>query len=237
MKPKLLDLFSCAGLGADGYAEHFDVFCVDNDPRALRHNPHPSRCADVLEVLADEAFVREFDLVHYSAPCQGFSATRCLADAQGKGRGRAVDLLHPVRDRLTAIGVPWVAENVTRSPVRSWPGVVRLCGSAFGLKVERHRWFAPSPGLALAGTDCRHADAFDVDLVSGKPRPWGVYYAKGDSIPSGGRTALSDEHGHEVMGVTSRRVPWRYLCEGLPPAYTEHLGRQLAAQLGSERAA
>lgn len=33
--------------------------------------------------------------------------------------------------------------------------------------------------------------------------------------------------GHEVMGITHRTVPWKYLCEGLPPAFTRHLARQV----------
>lgn len=41
---------------------------------------------------------------------------------------------------------------------------------------------------------------------------------------------LSDEHGREVMGVT-RVVPWKYLCEGLPPDMTEYVARQVAAQI------
>ena len=237
MKPVLLDLCSCAGVGADGYAAAgFEVVCLDNDPKALRHNPHHTIQGDALERLADRGFVRQFDAVHASFPCQGFSATRRLADAQGKGRGRAVDLLTPGVELLRRLDVPWVVENVPRSPVARMPGAVMLCGSAWGLKVQRHRWFAPSPGLTLTGSVCCHAEAFDLDPTTGKPRPWGVYYAKGDSIPSGGRTCLTDEHAHECMGV-ERRVPWRHLCEGLPPVYTEHVGRQLRAALDGEVAA
>jgi DNA (cytosine-5)-methyltransferase 1 len=233
----LLDVCSCAGVGADGYARAgWEVVCLDNDPKALKHNPHQTILGDAMRLLADRGFLRQFHAIHASFPCQGWSACRQLANAQGRGRGRAVDLLTPGLPLLRASGLPWVVENVNRSPVRHMPGAVRLCGSSWGLKVERHRWFAPSPDLTLTGSVCNHAAAFDRDPITGKPRPWGVYYSKGDSIPSGGRTCTTDEHAHECMGV-ERRVPWPFLCEGLPPVYTEFLGRQMLAAIGGAEAA
>lgn len=231
----LLDGFSCAGLGADGYRRAgWTVVCLDNDPRALRHAAaagHETVQGDALTLLADPGFMRQFHAAHVSPPCQGYSATRMLADAQGKGAGRAVNLVEPVRDLLNVWGGAWVMENVERSPLRGWSGVVRLCGSSWGLKVQRHRLFAPGGGVALMAPECRH-HVFDPDPVTGKPRPWGVYYAKGDSIPNGGRTVATLEDGHAAMGVLDRQVPWKYLCEGLPPVYTEHIGQHLRAAIG-----
>lgn len=257
-RPRVLDLYSCAGIAADGYAEHFDVYVVDNDRAALRHNPHPQLRAHALAVLrllmlggrvpfthrdgrVEWLGLADFALIHASPPCQLHSATRKLADAQGKGKGRAVDLLTPTLELLERCPVPWIVENVERSPLRQHPRRVRLCGSSFGLKSQRHRLFAHSPDLVLTAPRCDHAGAFDRVTIyrnadgrkhtrptpTGKPRPWGVYYAKGDSIPSGGRTVRTLEGGHYVMGVTARRVPWKYLCEALPPVYTSHLGRQV----------
>ncbi len=230
VKPRLLDAFSCSGLGADGYAAAgWDVTCLDLDKNALKHNPHDHIQGDALKYLADPGFLSEFDAVHASPPCQGYSATRNLANAQGKGQGRAINLIPEVVDLLEAWGGPYIIENVPRSPLSSFPGVVQLCGSSWGLKVQRHRLFAPGGGASLTGLACDHS-VFDKDPVTNKPRPWGVYYAKGDSIPHGGRTCLTLEHGMECMGVT-REVPWKYLCEGLPPVMTEHLGKQLLEAL------
>jgi hypothetical protein len=226
----MVDFFGCAGLGADGYAEHFDVVVVDTDGAALRHAAkagHEVVKGDALALLRDRGFMRSFVFAHTSPPCQGHSATRQLAIAQGKGVGRSVDLIPATLDALRLLDIPWVIENVNRSPVRRMPGAVRLCGSSFGLRVERHRWFAPSPGLVLTGTVCDHGGAFDRDPITGKPRPWGVYGSKSDNIPSGGRTVTSAAMGHEVMGINHRAVPWKYLCEGLPPAFTAHLGQQV----------
>jgi hypothetical protein len=187
--------------------------------------------------------MRDFLYAHGSPPCQGDSATRELAKAQAKAKGRpvptgrAVKLLEPTRRLMARLDIPWTIENVHRSPVRHWPGAVRLCGSSWGLKVERHRWFAPSPGLPLEGSVCDHAAAFDVDPVTGKPRPWGVYGSTADAIPSGGRTVRSIDHGHEAMGVSHRRLPWTYLCEGLPVPYGRWIGSQVLRHLGLEVAA
>lgn len=231
-RPLLLDAYGCAGVGADGYATRFDVVVLDNDRRALRHADRAGYftvLGDAPTLLADLGFLRGFDFVHASPPCQGHSATRELARAQGKGVGRSVDLIPETLAALRRWDGPWVIENVNRSPVRHMAGAVRLCGSAFDLDVERHRWFAPAPVLDLVGVDCRH-DRFPMDPVSGKPRPWGVYGSPRDSIPSGGRTVRSIDQGHDVMGV-ARRVPWKYLCEGLPPAFTRYLADQVADQV------
>lgn len=229
---RLLDAFSCAAIGADGYRDAgWEVVCVDNDHRALRHAAaagYETVHGDAMVLLNDPGFMGQFDAIHASPPCQLFSATRRLADAQGKGRGRAVDLLHPVIDLFDGLDTPYVIENVERSPLRFHKRTVRLCGSSFGLKVQRHRLFLSNVPLEVPG--CDHS-TFDADPITGKPRPWGVYYAKGDNIPSGGRTVATLEDGMAAMGVT-RQVPWKYLCEALPPAFTRHLGEQLAAHLG-----
>lgn len=228
-RPRLLDLGSCAGVGADGYVRAgFKVTCVDNDPRALEWCPWDKRCADVLDVLADEDWVRsQFDAIHGSMPCQGFTAARELAKAQGKGDGaKTLDLLTPVLDILKTkySDMPWVMENVPRSPLAGHRNKIVLCGSMFGLQVQRHRLFASNMELTPPGP-CDHA-TFEADPVTGKPRPWGVYYIMGDNIPKGGRTVRNEAHAMEVMGV-GRKVPWEFLKEGLPPAYTHHVGQQI----------
>lgn len=234
--PRLLDAFCCAGLGANGYHwAGWEVTGVDNNKRALRHYPYESFHADALEVLSDLSFISGFDPIHASPPCQGYSATRELAVAQGKGQGRAVNLVPQTRellDRAGEMGLAWVIENVERSPLREWPGTITLCGSSWGLKVQRHRLFASN--VPLIGRPCNH-DVFDRDERTGKPRPWGVYYAKDDEIPKGGRTVKTLEQGHDVMGVSHRQVPWEYLCEGLPPAYTYWIGRQLMDNYKSDK--
>lgn len=227
-RPRLLDGCACAGLGADGYVRAgFKVECVDNDPRALAWCPWTTRQGDWLDVLADEEYVRGFDAIHVSPPCQGFTAARELAKAQGKGDGaKTIDLLTPTIEMLEAkyMDIPWVVENVPRSPLAGRSNTATLCGSMFGLQVQRHRLFASNVELTAPGP-CDHS-TFEADPITGKPRPWGVYYAMGDDIPSGGRTVRDLDHAMQVMGV-GRRVPWEFLKEGLPPAYTHWIGSQM----------
>src|SRR4051794_8919808 len=69
-KPKLLDLFCCAGGAGVGYHQAgFDVTGVDIAPQPN----YPLRFiqADVLKM--DPAFIASFDAIHASPPCQSYS--------------------------------------------------------------------------------------------------------------------------------------------------------------------
>jgi hypothetical protein len=112
----------------------------------------------------------------------------------------------------------------------------------FGLQVQRHRLFLANfplrqpeptnPTTVYGRLGCRH-DTFPIDPVSGKPRPWGVWHVKGDNVPAGGRTALDEEHGREVMG-SRRLLPWDKLKEGHPPAYTSWIAADLLAHMATQ---
>jgi hypothetical protein len=121
---------------------------------------------------------------------------------------------------------------------REGEALTMLCGSMFGLKVQRHRLFLtnfpvrqPEPTgkgvYALQG--CRH-ETFEPDPITGRPRPWGVAHVPNDSIPAGGRTARDAEHGRQVMG-SHRSLPWALLKEGFPPAYTSYIAADLLTHL------
>lgn len=119
-RPRLLDLFACAGIAGDGYAAAgFDVTAVDVDRRALRHNPHNPINADAMEVLADTAFLSTFDVIHASPPCQAYSITKHTHDRTHP------DLLAPVLDALRAQPVPWIVENVPGAPMPRVQGAHR----------------------------------------------------------------------------------------------------------------
>jgi len=125
-------------------------------------------------------------------------------------------LYEPTRDLLRQIGSPWVIENVIGAPYQS--GVV-LCGSMFGLRVRRHRNFESSHLLTAPGP-CRHKEQGEV---------LGVYGDGGggkSTRPSGGGGTKAHRHQFaELMGM-----PWatpKEIVLAVPPAYTEHIGRQL----------
>lgn len=208
-RPRLLDLFSGAGGAARGYQlAGFHVTGVD-----LR--PQPRYAGDVF-VQADALTfdLSGFDAVHASPPCQAFTRAKHLRAAQG-GTTKALDLLAPTRERLLASGLPYVIENVPGAPMS---GVV-LCGSAFGLRVRRHRVFESS--AAFLAPECRHRE---------QGRPVGVYHVLGDEIPCGGRTAKTLDEARAAMGIDW--MEWRELKEAIPPAYTEFIGAALLRALG-----
>ena len=217
-RPRLLDLFGGAGGAAMGYVEAgFDVVSVDIHKRQhLPESPWFTHVTgDALDYLADPARLRTFDVIHASPPCQTHTALVELRKAQGKGTSK-LDLIPQTRAGLEAGGRPYVIENVPRSSVR--PDVV-LCGSSFGLKVRRHRWFESN--VPMFGLPCDH---------DSQGRPVGVYGSKGDDIPSGGSTARTLEEGREAMGIGW--MSWSALVEAIPPAYTAFIGAQLLDHIG-----
>lgn len=214
---RLLDLFSCAGVGSFGYADvGFDVVGVDIKPQP--NHPFEFHQGDAIEwLMSDEP--EAFDAIHASPPCQAFTRAQHLRDAQG-GTASSGDLLTPT---LEILRERWshkifVVENVPGAK-SLMPGAAVECGSAYSLGVRRHRLFLSNVPLVSSG--CRH---------KWQGRPWGVYHKPKDDIPSGGRTARDLEHGKQVMGVT-QDVKWDELKEGLPPAFTAHVGYQLRRHL------
>lgn len=194
----------------------FEVVGVDL--KRQRRYPFEFIEADALSVLADVEFLRTFDVIAASPPCQTHSRTKHLRDAQGKTTTK-IDLIPQTRAGLLAAGRPYVIENVPGAPLLD---PVVLCGSAFGLGVRRHRLFESN--LPLVGVSCDH---------KGQGRPIGVYGSMRDEIPQGGKTAESIEQAREAMGIDW--MIWGELVEAIPPAYTRHLGEQLIRRLEDDR--
>ena len=204
---KVLDLFCGAGGASMGYHRAgFEVTGVD-----IKHGkryPFKYLRLNVMELQPSD--LAEYDLIHASPPCQTHSITRNLRIAQGKQTDK-LDLIEPTRALLKASGKPYIIENVPGAPLFK---PILLCGSAFSLKVRRHRLFESN--LVLEGTTCDHKK---------QGRPVGVYGSMKDEIPSGGKTAESIEQAREAMGIDW--MIWGELVEAIPPVYTEYLGRQV----------
>lgn len=210
-RPKILDLFCCAGGAGEGYHRAgFDVIGVDIVDRP--NYPHEFIKADALDVLQDKGFLSQFDAIHASPPCQHGCAIT-------KGTNKHLqdtypNLYGPTRDLLYAQSLPGTIENTYAR--RDWT----LCGEMFGLGVLRHRrieqvnWSAPAP---------KHKKH------RGKVRGWrhgkwqdGPYiaaYGKG-----GGKGTVREMQ--QAMGIDWTDVHDE-LTEAIPPAYTEYIGEQL----------
>lgn len=219
MRPRLLDLFCCAGGAGRGYAlAGFDVWGVDKD---LQPNyPFAFRQDDVLRLLRNnhQHLGREFDAIHASPPCQGYT------EMTAPGQVGAPRLIGEVQELLESTGLPYIIENVTGAAC-DMPDALLLCGTMFGLEahgceMQRHRLFISNVPISAPGP-CAH---------SGRPVV-GVYgdHARIRSGAERGRPQKWPETHREVMNraLGTGWMTAHEASEAIPPAYTEHLGRQL----------
>lgn len=127
-RPKLLDLFCCAGGAGMGYHRAgFDVTGVDIAPQP--NYPFDFHQADALEFLA--AHGHEFDAVHASPPCQAYSTgvvSRSSKWNHTKGKDEAA-LIGATHDLMSSLDVPWVIENVMGARSHMPEPWFVLCGS------------------------------------------------------------------------------------------------------------
>lgn len=216
-KPRILDLFCCAGGAAMGYHQAgFDVIGVDLSPQPR----YPFGFIQMDALAVDKRFLRTFDAIHASPPCQGYTAMRHAPGAKGAPR-----IIAQVREILEATGLPWVIENVeeARSEMRE---PIMLCGSAFdlgshGCELRRHRLFESNVSLYSKG--CRHGDKPVVGVYGG--------HARIRSARHGGRgTQDAWPNGHKPVAAEAMGMDWATLAEmseAIPPAYTKFIGMQL----------
>jgi DNA (cytosine-5)-methyltransferase 1 len=216
-RPRLLDLCCGAGGAAMGYHRAgFDVVGIDKDDQP--HYPFEFHRDDALEFLS--RISGGFDAVHASWPCQGFTAYRRRGNGVGDGYP---DLVTPGRKLLEASGLPWVMENVRGSPVRP---TVHLCGSSFGLDVQRHRWFETN--IPMMSPPCVH----------------GIWKPRFPCATNRTNLRRTVEIGVYRIPLAVQRaamgIEWMTLdelTEAIPPAYTEYIGSELADHLAARDAA
>jgi len=210
-RPKLLDLFCKAGGASKGYhLVGFDVFGVDIEPQP--NYPFKFYQADALEFPLEG-----YDAYHASPPCQKWSQPTAIHGYEHP------DLVTPIRERLKITGRPFVIENLKRAPLIN---PLMLCGTMFGLRVKRHRyfecggfdvWFAPATCACKgkAGYTASH------DGQSS--------YRRGAKlITVAGHNFLVDE-ARQAMGLNW--MTQRELAEAIPWVYTSYIGKFLLGAL------
>lgn len=237
---KLLDLFACAGGAGEGYRRAgFDVYAIDLFDRP--RNPFPFAKGDALDALdcmlsgervefgnGDKLGLDDFDAIHASPPCQAYSVTKSKSAHNRKNEH--VDLVGPVRERLKRTDKPWVIENVVGAPL---VGPIVLCGTQFGLvandvdgvplRLLRHRLFESN--VDIVAPDHQSHSKFP-GITASVFGSGGTYTPdhRDDRLRQGGYVPHISVI-REIMGIDWMN---RYeLSQSIPPAYTEHVGRQL----------
>ncbi|GGB15310.1 hypothetical protein GCM10011380_00940 [Sphingomonas metalli] len=202
----------------------FDVVGVDLSPQPR----YPFGFIQMDALAVDMRFLRSFDAIHASPPCQGYTAMRHAPGTKGAPR-----LIAVVRARLQASGLPWVIENVEEAR-GEMNAPAMLCGSAFGLRshgceLRRHRLFESN--VALSSPGCQHGTSPVVGIYGG--------HARIRAARHGGRgTRDAWPNGHKPVAAEAMGMDWAPLAEmseAIPPAYTRFIGEQLLAHLASSR--
>lgn len=217
MRPKLLDLFCCAGGAGHGYAlAGFDVTGVDINPQPR----YPYRFVQADVMALDPEWVASFDVIHASPPCQGYTALRHAPGARGAPR-----LIGAVREMLENTWRPYVIENVEEARSEMIDPIM-LCGTSFGLgaqghELQRHRLFESN--FPLVEPPCEHTEKPVIGVYGG--------HARCRSAKHGGRgTRDVWEGGHKAAASEALGIDWMTLTElseSIPPAYTKFIGSQI----------
>ncbi len=235
---RVLDLFCGEGGAGMGYhlAGADEVVGVDTDPARLARYPFRTIKADAIEYLLEHG--HEYDVRHASPPCTGYTrGTAALPDRME----RYDRLIGATREALEIVGGPYVIENVAdaRSELRN---PMMLCWSMFfdagsvvdddgtPLRMERHRLFESNVPLFPPAT-CYHPKDVQVAGAYGGARrdAW-----EARNVRKGGYVPPSLDVLRALVGADWMSEKGCFLS--IPPAYTEHIGRQMLAHVREEAA-
>ncbi|MFN3836739.1 MAG: hypothetical protein ACK4MI_03405 [Brevundimonas sp.] len=211
---RILDLFCCAGGAGMGYHRAgFEVVGVDLAPQPR----YPFAFIQTDALSLDMRFLRSFDAIHASPPCQHYSPLNALSPEK-----EYPDLVAPTRALLTDSGLPWIIENVMSAPLDKARSVT-LCGGMFGLRTYRHRRFESNVDL--------QAPPHPPHVIRTATKQRKARWAEGWHVSVTGDVGT-------YVGPAALGIDWMNgdeLCQAIPPAFTEHLGRQLLAHIQSSR--
>jgi DNA (cytosine-5)-methyltransferase 1 len=226
---RILDLYCKAGGCSVGYARAatalglvVSIVGVDKEPQP--RYPFEFVHADVFDWLERER--ESFDFIHASPPCQFATAYRRVGNVR-----ESPNLIPPTRDALQEIGTPYVIENVEYAR-DELDAPILICGSMFDppLDVQRHRLFESSLPLEPPAWPCRHRLWAPDRFPGGRSRErTGTSTGLVRGTVEVGSWDIPLARQQEAMGIDWMRLP--ELSEAIPPAFTEHIGRQLFPQI------
>jgi DNA (cytosine-5)-methyltransferase 1 len=219
------------GLASSGKHE---VWGIDSNPKLrddyLRSGGAEFICADILEVLSDASFMSQFGFGHISPPCQGYSKMSSCRPGLAEKYPR---LIRPVRERLEALPLPWVIENVSSKLARlelQDPVTVLCMYGHFGRELYRHRLLRAGGGFSLtpppASPGC-HPE-IKPNAECGRPHPVRTSRA-GHWVPG----TFVSVSGHERKEPVRRvmEIDWAKDREDVAEAVPPYVGAFIAQQL------
>lgn len=198
----------------------FEVTGVDIEPQP--NYPFKFMQMDAVEFLKTQDLT-QYSAFHASPPCQKFSRVQSLGKARNGSYKEHPDLIEPIRQILIKTGKPYVIENVEGAPVKNY---FVLCGSMFGLKVYRHRWFESN--IFMWQPD--HVPHNDSTPSAGNGvSPKGFISICGTGGVKGMKSKEIMEYWSMAMGIDW--MTRKELAQAIPPAYTKWIGLQMLQQL------
>lgn len=222
-RPLLVDLFCKAGGAGKGYHDAgFDVLGVDIEPQ-------PNYPFEFVQADALTFPLGGFDAIHASPPCQAHVKGLGAVNARLGRTSRHRDLIPQTRARLVAAGLPYVIENVEGAPLLS---PIKLCGSSFGLKVQRHRLFESN--VAMLAPPCAH------HLQTEKKYWTSVSSHRGGNRRTSTVVQVYGNGGGSDLWAEAMGIGWMTkaeLTQAIPPAFTAWVGSYLMAALNVKEAA
>ena len=203
-----LDLFCGAGGVSMGLSKVFDdVVGIDVDESRLAVYPFECYQGDIKKMDL-RSWIKEADFIWASPPCQAFTAYK-----RRKSHVKPKENLIPfIREMLKKTGKPYVIENVGGAPLIN---PIKLCGSMFGLDVQRHRYFESN--FPIRQPKCDHS--------IWKPRfaPATNRKNKRKTVEVGvWRIPLKVQQ--KAMGIDWMNL--RELSQAIPPAYSEYIANE-----------
>lgn len=230
---RVLDLYAGEGGAAAGYLAAGASLVVGVDLRPNRRYPGTLFIrGDVLAL--DWDFLRQFDLVHASPPCQ-------FGTEMNNDKSRHLNLIPPTRALLGAVGVSYVIENV-RAVAPHLIRPVSLFGTMFGnhlvtsagqrFDLSRERCFETN--WSLRAPLHRPGANPIANVIGGHLRCRSAGYRTGNG-PDGKPTGRTVDFPGEDRAALARQLmgmPWATMngmSEAVPPSYTRYIGEQFRA--------
>lgn len=171
--------------------------------------PQPKYPFTFVQADAMQISLEGFDFIWASPPCQGYSH---LTPKHAKGNHDK--LISALRKRLIDNGKPYCIENVAGAR-KELINPVMLCGSMFGLRTQRHRFFETSFPLD-APQQCNHSA---IPLL----------------VTTASKASREKRFKLGMLPKTVKNAPLAYgidwmdfagLKEAIPPAYAKYIGEK-----------